>query len=284
MIARKVHFYWANNRMSWLRYMTLLSFRKMNPKWEINLHLAIPNSINTKTWRGTETQDFFNFSGRDFFSEMHNIDINIRQVGPLMYNGVSWEEHVAPSTKSDFFRWSILYEEGGFYSDIDILFVKPIDSFYFMCSASDSVMCYGNGYWSAGFIGSSAGNLMYRDLLEFAFENFNAGDYQTAGPTALASFVERKRLNKEQSPIDIIRTSYPKIKNFNMVMENVYPWAFSQVKEIWNENHDSVPNECFGIHWFAGDPLSQQYNNILTAENMLEHSNTFTTFAKKLWQ
>ena len=42
-----MYFYWGGSAMSWMRYMTLYSFRKMNPDWEMVLCLA---SVDVDRW------------------------------------------------------------------------------------------------------------------------------------------------------------------------------------------------------------------------------------------
>jgi len=62
MIPKRMFFYWSGNDLSWMRYMTLYSFRKMNPNWEIILYLS-DNVNKIKTWNSGEEQDFLNYTG-----------------------------------------------------------------------------------------------------------------------------------------------------------------------------------------------------------------------------
>ena len=42
-IPKRIFFYWGGSDMSWMRYMTLYSFRKMNPDWEVILYVSDNN-------------------------------------------------------------------------------------------------------------------------------------------------------------------------------------------------------------------------------------------------
>ena len=58
-IPKKAHFYWGGERLSFLRWMTLKSFRIFNPDWEIILHRpTIPFHLH-KTWTSPQQGEAF---------------------------------------------------------------------------------------------------------------------------------------------------------------------------------------------------------------------------------
>ena len=63
--------------MSYIRYLTLKSFRFHNPEWIIDLYVAPQNDVG-KTWIDNVEQDFFVFNGEDYTSLLHDLDINIK--------------------------------------------------------------------------------------------------------------------------------------------------------------------------------------------------------------
>ena len=287
-IPRKMHFFWANESMSWMRYMTLLSFRKLNPDWEIELHLCRPNEIKHKPWADEPIQDFFNFSGTDYIKEARKLDITVKQWDLEGCDGANWRDIVCPSQKSNFFKWQKLATDGGFYSDLDILYLRPMDDYYEKVKDCDLVICYRNRYFSIGFLGSSPGNKFYKDIFQNAFDTYDGNRYQTVGVENVYTFLKKISNTPPQiepSQIDLwrlIEKHYPDIKAYNNRMELVYPWSFDEMEEVFNCKHTNIPDDCIGIHWYAGDKLSQEFNNLLTKENYRDFDNTFCYFADKV--
>jgi glycosyltransferase involved in cell wall biosynthesis len=288
IIPKKIYFFWANEKMSWMRYMTLYSFRKLNPDWEIELHLCRPNRIETKPWNDSPVQDFFNFRGKDYFKEIEKLDITIKQWDLGNINGTDWSNVLCSSHKSNFFKWQKLAEEGGFYSDLDILYLRPMDQYYEVIKNYNLVICYRNKYFSIGVLGSTANNRFYRDIFRNAFDNFNVEKYQTVGVENIYSWL--KKISNTPADVDvsqmglwkIIEQYYPNIKAFNNKMELFYPWTFDRMEEVFHFKHTQIPENCIGIHWYAGDAISQEYNNLLTPENYNRFDNTYCHFADKI--
>src|SRR3989337_368888 len=120
MIPKKIYFFWGNAIMSWMRYMTLKSFRQMNPSWEMILYISQHNVMN-KVWKMDNYQDFFCFKGENYIGKIKDLKIDIRQFKE--------NKDMTPSHASNFFKWKILSTDGGIYSDMDILYFKPMDLF-----------------------------------------------------------------------------------------------------------------------------------------------------------
>jgi hypothetical protein len=61
---------------------------------------------------------------------------------------------------------------------------------------------------------------------------------------------------------------------------SVYPYQWTEIKQIFVQKC-VVPPECFGIHWFGGDILSQKMNVEINYETWSSHDNTFIKYANK---
>jgi hypothetical protein len=46
-IPKRMSFFWAGGPMSWLRYLTLASFRHLNPNWEMRIYHCPTTSRKT---------------------------------------------------------------------------------------------------------------------------------------------------------------------------------------------------------------------------------------------
>ena len=56
-IPKIVHFYWGNEKLSYLRYMSVYSFRKLNPDWKIKIHVPGALSMIAPTWGSNEQKN-----------------------------------------------------------------------------------------------------------------------------------------------------------------------------------------------------------------------------------
>ncbi len=49
-----LHVYCGGNNLSWLRYMTIISFKKYNPEWTVNLYVPKKPFKGKITWNTKE--------------------------------------------------------------------------------------------------------------------------------------------------------------------------------------------------------------------------------------
>lgn len=270
--------------MSWMRYMTLYSFRKLNPDWQMTLYLSEPNGINSKTWIDSPMQDFHNFTGRDFFHRIKDLDVSVEKWELTDFPDNVDPNKIGASHKSNFFKWWKLSRVSGFYCDLDVLFVKPIDELYEQCKQSDVVISHTN-YFSIGLLGSSGQNRFFHDIYKHTFQSYNPKEYQSAGVMSLHSWCKQIAEDKE-IPIylcySLIRRLYRPLRFFNMPMSWIYPWLWNQMDHVFRKSHKGVSAECVGIHWYAGAEVSQRYNNILDESNVAKYQNTFSHFARDI--
>ena len=179
MENKTILFFWGNTKMSWLRYMTLYSFRKYNPDWLINLYVS-DQKIHTKTWKTYEEQDFFMYAGNDYMDNIKDLNINTIEYTIKDKKG----NEISPSQKSNFFKWQLLATNGGFYSDMDILFFRSINDLYEKTKEYDIGLTY-TWIFSVGFMFSKGNNLFFQDVYNECLNKFDADNYQGASATAL---------------------------------------------------------------------------------------------------
>lgn len=280
MTPKRIFFFWGNEKMSWLRYLTLYSFRKTNPDWEMVLFIANQHNIKKKTWVDNNEQDFHTFIGIDYMPQLPELGIEICDWELISPDNKSWDKKVCPSQKSNFFKWSELANEGGIYSDMDILYLCPMDSFYDIVVEYDMSIGFCDDYFSIGLMSSVPQNKFFEDVWRNTFKCWNPLCYQTAGVTNIYNL-----LNKGKPNIHNWRTlteRYLNLDIYQIPMSVVYPWRYNQMTEVFEKNHTTLPDDCLGIHWYAGCPLSQKYNNLLTLDNYKQHPSTLTTNIERI--
>jgi len=277
-IPKRIFFYWGGDKLSWLRYMTLYSFRKFNPDWEINLY-TYRNPIKYKPWNTWEEQDFFKYHGNDYFPLLANLDIKEIYWDYGKY-GRSLE--IGENHKSNILRWEQLSGNGGVHSDMDILYIKPIDLFYNKMNEFDMTVCY-TTYWSIGLLSYKEKNRFFADVLHNGLVRVNAVEYQSSGVVNIKDMLVKKDL-ENGADLESVKRNYPELSVYNFDFDVIYPWTFTESHEIFLKEHKTLKDTTIGIHWFGGNPTSQDTNNKLNHVNYMDYNSTFSYFAKKILQ
>jgi len=281
-IPKEIFFFWEGNKMSWMRYMTLFSFRKFNPDWKIILYVNKNTTFKENPWSNKNIQDFFSYDGDDYFNKIFELNVEIIEWDIHDNNLIKTEMEISPSQKSNFLKWYKLYETGGIYSDMDILWFKSIDDFYdtLVLNDYDTAICQ-TAYLSIGLLASKKNNPLFKDIFINGFNCFNSQSYQTAGVLNIYDLFSEV---PQQGVFDEIKLRYPKIKPYNIPMDLVYFLNHTQVEYALEHSLGSTDfsNESIGYHWYAGYSGNQKYNNILTERNYMNYNNTFTTLVKEI--
>jgi GT2 family glycosyltransferase len=259
-IPKRMFFYWGNSTMSWMRYMTLYSFKKYNPDWEVFLYIG--SDIQQKVWRENIQQDSFCYKGPNYMHKVAELGIHIMSAG---------SHDLPPEHSSDIFSWEMLYKHGGFYSDMDVLFIRDCNGFYEQVKNYDSLICYFDNYYSIGFMASGGNNSYFRGIYHAAIANCSHANYQSAGNLSM-NLVAR-------TPADIERL-YPQYKLYVIPKNIVY--HINQLDVLYHSTYTNYPLEAVGIHWYGGHAYSQAFNSAVNVDNYKNTSNTMTHYLRKV--
>ena len=268
-VPKKIFFYWGNPVMSWLRYMTLHSFRKLNPDWEMELHVSHID-LRDKCWKDSNEQDFYAYKGKNYLPEVEKLGVTIKEC-PAFVEGAS------PPHNSDLFRWNELATGGGIYSDMDILFVKPIDILYEQIKNYRYGLCIDEeGNYLIGFMFSSGNNCFFKHVFNSSKLSFNRNVYQSAGTVGITRILQDLGVSR----VHRVRTYKEGLLHMNL--ENVYPFRWNQQRDFFHVCHTELPKETIGIHWFAGHPEAQAFNNNVNPDTLDSYNNTMSYWLKQL--
>ena len=272
MIPKRVFFYWGDSPLSWMRYMTLRSFRMLNPDWEMVVYTS-PLKIADKTWSTLEEQDFFKYTGGDYREKLHDLNISIQQWEP-----VEDIPDMGPSHTSNLVKWDILSRLGGIYSDLDILYINPIDDLYANLKDFDIGVCFNGSFYSIGLLSSTPGCQVYRQVYKKALTNFNLQKYQCLG---VKSLIPVFGLNFAALPDKFPDTTFYNIPGH--LLNYMVDAVGSVINDLYH-NMDITPYlDCLGLHWYGGHPGSQQQNNLLTHNNYIQHPSVFSVIARRYY-
>ncbi len=282
-IEERMSFFWGEGKMSWLRYLTLETFCKLNPHWDIRLYFTT-KSKKVQTWRSIEQQDFKHYDGACYFEKATKIK-NLQSI-PAEYFFPKFPTHLSPVHQCDLLQWKILAELGGWYSDMDILYLKSMELLHnrTLNDQYDMVMCLPCGDLTIGFLAAKQGRKFYRAMFNSCLQQLQEPNtYQAFGTSKM---FEMCGLRGNAPGRDAV---WRITKHFNHSIyvtengEDVYPWNWRGVENIWHKDV-GVGADQVGIHWYAGAPTSQKMNAVLTPENWdaPEFDSTFTYQLRRL--
>lgn len=247
-IPKILHVYWGTGKIPFIRFLTLYSFKKFNPEWDIWFwYPKFPSRVIT--WDSRELNYLNNFD--DYTSEVNKLKVKNIAVDMTEY-GIKNE--ISEVHKSDFIRYWILMQYGGVYSDMDIIYFKSIENIGVNRARNknkETFVCIGIYGHSNGFFMASQGSLFFKLMFNLAYQ-INPYIYQSVGP-------------------DLCNANFPTIEGINKVspaanigMEAVYYYTGQNVDRLYGEKDLIFHKDSIGCHWYAG---SQQSGKFLNSTN-----------------
>lgn len=246
MVPKIANFYWGNTVMPYLRYLTLWSFRKYNPDWKMRLYVpTVPVDSLPITWStGEHKLSHSTKVPKDYTSRVGGLHIDIIKTD---FSATVVPKDLGPISESDFLRWNLLSTVGGLWSDMDILYFRPMsDIDVAWIWNSDIAVCFDGKDWLIGFMMS---NIQPNRLLELLVREavivYDKADYQSIG-----SHLFRKLFPN----LDVLRAAFPDMSILNLPMEIVYPLDWQTIAYAWERDDLSLIKKVrtIGVHWYAG--------------------------------
>ena len=247
-IQKKAYFFWEGP-LSWLRFLTLFSFRKFNPEWDMVLYTTNEMPLIDIPWETNESVDCVGFNGTNFITDVKalKVDVEIFDINSSC--------RLTPNYKSDLFRWWILSNHSGFYVDMDFIFVKPIDRLFDRVAEYDVVTCWTGDYWSIGFLGSNCECSLFNDLFVCRDEQNNELDYQSFGVNLLDRLFHNHGC---VNTIDTLERLYSDCSIYNLDVDIFYPYRWNQTHLLFEDNISlSLDEDTVAVHWFGGTQGAQ---------------------------
>ena len=259
-IPKILHLYWGGNKpLSFFRYLTPLSFSKLNPDWEIRVYMPLTPIQGDKWKQGEQKASAYN--GLDYSANLNKIK-NLTVFKMDFYN-LGIPKDLPEVHRSDIVRLYLLKEYGGVWSDFDVLYINPMDNFCYNTDPirkdSDVFVCYNvlKGFHSIGFLmGCVEKNYsFFGDVFKKALLLKGSSDYQGYGRFLLESYFK-------YLPQEVIKFHASKgVKVANIPYGTVYAINWEQITRFYfGPKLDFFP-DTLGIHWYAGSPISSTFDN-----------------------
>jgi hypothetical protein len=248
MIPKTLYLYWGGRKLSWLRYLTVVSFAKLNPDWKIVVYYPLRPTL-VQIWDTGEQSgayDGFDYFPRlEKFAELRSFDLRV----------VGMSNDMPEVHKSDIFRLWALREFGGLYADFDILFAKSMPDI-----SKKKKLYHCDGGFSIGLIAAERGDKTMDYLLDEVPKRSYVTGYQSYGTLLWNTMLDGVKLD-----------------GWNIPANFVYP--VTDVERLFTKE-GKLPPDSVGAHWYAGSKVAGEYENLLRPTNYLKHPSTMTKLIK----
>ena len=249
-----LHLYWDRSPLSYLNYLTVVSFNKYNPDWKIIVSTPTKKTEGI-SWKTNEQE--LRYTGRCYFGKLHHVDnVVIQQV---CLDQIGFDNNASECVKSDYFRYHILKKHGGLWSDFDVIYTNSVEeklnfkenTVIFRCTGYHNLETKTDPfvYYPIGLFVSKPNSLFFRYVLDQCRKYCDESQYQAIGASMFNDlFKSCKEVHKIDQSIKILDNRY------------YLPWQCNELEEFIVKRHNLLPRENVGIHWFNGGGLSKQYS------------------------
>jgi hypothetical protein len=271
-LPKKCFCFWEGSQFSLLQYYTLLSFKKLNPLFEIVLYYSekeeffVHNStIDTNKLHPSNFNYNNNIVNIDYVKS--TLDITIIPIDVEKEYNINFV--TSPIHKADIVRIMKLYDHGGIWIDLDILCIKPIPPFLIK-SNNIQYFTYSDTV-PTGLLISTAKN----SCMEFIYncckykinsQNIN-NDWQQFGPSLWKTCIFNNELFNQCSILD---------------NDSVYPYMWNEPEILFFTNEDRIKPITFCIHWYNGNINSRKYIDQFNPNYIDENKCVFEKYLKIL--
>ena len=246
-VPKILHVYWSMTVLPYIHFKTVDSFIRLNPDWEVWLwYSKTPGPVNTWPVAGEERKTYI-IPCTDYLEKLKKLPVKLREIDVSEYG---LDNGIAEVHKSDFFRYIILNSFGGVWSDMDILYFKPITNLLvnnYTNTSKDTFVCISSYGHSIGFLMSCANNVFFNILAALAKRDYRPNTYQCIGTRMLDHYFPNMEAVDRISPAA------------NIGMESVYTYnAYNQLAII----NDKIPKfsaGSIGCHWYGGHRMWEKF-------------------------
>ena len=256
MIPKIVFTYWEGDQLSELHYLTIYSLHKYNSELDIIIYTDENPTNILREWN--TNQHSIDIQKTIPLSKLVEVNPNkIRLIPINFHNEYKFDNNISIVFKADFIRIAKLYEHGGIWFDMDILFVKPIPDFFFEEEVEAFIFIYSRTI-PTGFLASIPKSKYLENLYNISLQiikNKELAVYQKIGPDLWNQ--EYKKLGRKT------------IKNIKILDNNlIYPFLWNQLNNLYKKTNNIIPENTFGIHWYNGASETKEFINQFDINNI----------------
>lgn len=257
-IPKVLHLYWDGSNMPLFCFLTVLTFRKLNPNWIIKIYSPLIRS-KINPWESDENK--IEYEGPDYYECLKTIENCYFIIFDFEKIGISNE--TSEIHKSYFIRWYLLSTEGGVWSDFDIIYFRRIDEIDFSNQRLtnknkeiDFSVCYnfnepGDCKYSIGLLMAVKECDFYKEILQHAIVNFNKYNYHGAGSNIF---------NEKYPNLINLYNLESNLNIWNMSMDIVYAFDSTKIRLIYETTHlGFFTQNSIGVHFYYGSKKTKEH-------------------------
>ena len=239
-IPKHAYFYWGDlNTLPWVRFLTLETFRYHNPDWKMSLYTS---KYSTKY--------------KKEFSKL-NVEVGTTNVEEIAnYDLSMFSNHIQDVCRSDFLRWYLLYEYGGLWSDMDIIYINSMNNITIANSSNNTAILpspYNNFLLTADH--ADCFKDLWRVARECKIEDIAKDPFAT-GPVTY----EKVTKNHKYSNLELLPLSTTEI-------------ADSDGKDFALDIDMNLNSNTIGVHWHGSGSFGKYI--VVTKKNCTYHPSMF---------
>ena len=244
-VPKILHVYWGGGKLNYLRFLTVKTFKALNPDWQI-IYWCPKDSFTGRSWgpeKGHEAIKDKNF--KDYMPDLEKITTKM----PVDFKAYFPMTNMPEVHKNDYIRIYALFYYGGVWSDMDILYFKPIEALKVNVPENknkESFVCIGGYGHSTGFNMAIENSEFFRRLYNEVLKQYQPWNYQCWGP-------------------DLFNKHFKTIQNIpggvNLSMDVVYAHDCYHMAELLEDAPARFNDESIGCHWYGGNSLWGKFLN-----------------------
>jgi len=248
-IPKILHTFWGGDHLLYIRYLTLKTFIKHNPDWRVVVWYPKVPYRGQPSWNYMKGTPVVNDKVcKNYLSELPKLNVEMKEVD---FDKIGFARQTPEVHKADFIRIVALHQQGGLWTDMDILYFAPIENMKANCPENadkDVFVCIADYGHSTGF-NLAVKNSEFFEILQNSFNgNYKVREYQCWGPDLF---------NKYFRNMDMI----PKGVNLDMDVVYAYDCHHVSAGELMRSSPVRFTEGSIGCHWYGGNVIWTDFLN-----------------------
>lgn len=248
MNSYRCSFYWGKEPLPLFNLMTLVTFRQLNPTYKMVLYIPKIDNTISPTWYSHEQT--IPYTGIDYFEVAKSF---VDEIVEFDFETIGMSNNMHNVHKSDILRHWLLYEFGGWWSDMDVIWLKPLHQLAIE-DTYDLTVCLHREHHSNGIVYAAPKSFFYRNILTTALRAYNGAHYQCIGPALM---------NKLYPTVPSITRAHPNLRVKNFELKNfMYSLDVSLDMKFYEEFVEgTLDDDVYAVHWYGGFQDSGKFKN-----------------------
>jgi len=281
-IPRIAHFYWGGAKLSFLRYLTLCSFRKYNPDWRMVFHCPKFPYIDENASLHCDSSTCLEL---DYRERLLDLGVEIKQHDMTAYR---LSNNIPENIKSDIIRWIVLATTGGVWSDMDILYVNSIENLSINKDINKGIdigLCrYRDQKTNArknmvGFLMSSGLSPFFAHIYTLVVRGLDPQKHQNTGAVIL---------DKHFPDNNYIQQQFKELNSIQIPINSVcYLDQHDRLEDMmYDDNIDvlsSISEDIIGFRWHEDFKKSHEFEAFVTDKNYNQMNNTISNIIRYIY-